>query len=171
MSFLSAVLPPDCSNQSEGRTGFCTSYLYGRWSGGRGGSGLINCVVQLWRLTLSEQSKLTFYGTFLSSGLIWAISMVMLSVFHTQEWLVKYSKTIMDLCRRVIVFIILRWTSGKCKIKRQRNEARGWRKADGRMWEEAENDNRGDGPSRSKRPKKVVGQRMCEWRDGRVLVL
>lgn len=36
-------------------------------------------------------------GTFLSSGLIWAISMATLLVFHTQEWLVKYSKTIMDL--------------------------------------------------------------------------
>lgn len=30
-----------------------------------------------------------------------------MSVFHTHEWLVKYSKTIMDLWRRVIVFIIL----------------------------------------------------------------
>lgn len=46
--------------------------------------------------------------TFLSSGLIWDISMAMLSVFHTQEWLVKYSRTIMALWRRVIVFIILR---------------------------------------------------------------
>lgn len=45
--------------------------------------------------------------TFLSSGLIWANSMAMLSVFHTQEWLVKYSSTIMALWRRVIVFIIL----------------------------------------------------------------
>lgn len=118
VSFLSALRnttlsEPTRSNQSEGQTGFCTSYLYSRWSGRRGGSGLINCVM----LTVSEQSKWTFYGTFLSSGLIWAISMVMLSVFHTQEWLVKYSKTIMDLCRRVIVFIILRWTSGKFKIK------------------------------------------------------
>lgn len=38
--------------------------------------------------------------------------MVMLSVFHTHEWLVKYSKTIMDLWRRVIVFIILGVTEG-----------------------------------------------------------
>lgn len=36
----------------------------------------------------------------------------MLSVFHTHEWLVKYSKTIMDLWRRVIVFIILGVTEG-----------------------------------------------------------
>lgn len=50
--------------------------------------------------------------TFLSSGLIWLISMVMLSVFHTHEWLVKYSMTIMDLWRRVIVFIILGVTEG-----------------------------------------------------------
>lgn len=45
--------------------------------------------------------------TFLSWGLSWAINMDMLSLFHTHEWLVKYSKTIMALWRRVIVFIIL----------------------------------------------------------------
>lgn len=42
--------------------------------------------------------------------------MATLLVFHTQEWLVKYSKTIMDLWRRVIVFIILKWTNGEGKI-------------------------------------------------------
>lgn len=45
--------------------------------------------------------------------------MAMLSVFHTQEWLVKYSRTIMDLCRRVIVFIILRLTNGQGRIKQR----------------------------------------------------
>lgn len=55
----------------------------------------------------------TIFCTFLSSGLIWAISMATLLVFHTQEWLVKYSRTIMDLWRRVIVFIILRRTNSR----------------------------------------------------------
>ena len=35
------------------------------------------------------------------------MSMVTFSVFHTQEWLVKYSSTIMALWRRVMVLIIL----------------------------------------------------------------
>lgn len=45
--------------------------------------------------------------TFLSSLLIWDSSMVTFSVFHTHEWLVKYSRTIMALWRREMVFIIL----------------------------------------------------------------
>lgn len=50
--------------------------------------------------------------TLLSSVPIWFISMVTLSVFHTHEWLVKYSSTIMALCSRVMVFIILPWSGG-----------------------------------------------------------
>lgn len=53
-------------------------------------------------------STYTHTHTFLSSAPIWFMSMVTLSVFHTHEWLVKYSSTIMALCNRVIVFIILR---------------------------------------------------------------
>lgn len=47
--------------------------------------------------------------------------MATLLVFHTQEWLVKYSSTIMDLWRRVIVFIILRPTNsrGTTAVKRR----------------------------------------------------
>lgn len=56
---------------------------------------------------MTELNKLSVC-TFLSSGLIWAMSILMLSVFHAQEWLVKYSRTIMALWRRVIVFIILK---------------------------------------------------------------
>lgn len=51
--------------------------------------------------------------TLLSSAPIWFMSMVTLSVFHTHEWLVKYSSTIMALCSLVMVFIILPWCGGR----------------------------------------------------------
>ncbi len=58
--------------------------------------------------------------TFLSSDPIWFMSMVTLSVFHTHEWLVKYSSTIMALCNRVIVFIILRRHGNNAGSKREK---------------------------------------------------
>lgn len=93
--------------------------------------------------------------TFLSSGLIWLISMVMLSVFHTHEWLVKYSKTIMDLWRRVIVFIILKvtewltWhsgggrraecaTSGCYRTRKRSRRAENQSENEGKRWSDCE---------------------------------
>lgn len=59
-------------------------------------------------LFIDDERIDTYRHTFLSSAPIWFMSMAMLSLFHTHEWLVKYSSTIMALCKRVIVFIILR---------------------------------------------------------------
>lgn len=50
--------------------------------------------------------------TFLSSGVSWPINMLMLSEFHTQSWLLKYSSRLMALCRRLKMRIILKRTAG-----------------------------------------------------------
>lgn len=65
-------------------------------------------------------STYTHTRTFLSSVPIWFMSMVTLSVFHTHEWLVKYSSTIIALCNRVIVFIILRRHRNNTRSEREK---------------------------------------------------
>lgn len=103
--------------------------------------------------------------TFLSSGLIWAISMAMLLVFHTQEWLVKYSKTIMDLWRRVIVFIILRLTNGHGRITMKEGMER--REMETMRWEAPGNNMPAKEKKQAMQRRKVVGWRTIwkkRWR-------
>lgn len=63
------------------------------------------CVLTGW--AFSPHTHTAQLLAFLSSGFSWFISIVIFSVFQIQELLVKYSNNIMDLWRRVIVFIIL----------------------------------------------------------------
>ena len=63
--------------------------------------------------------------TFLSSGLIRAMSILRFSVFQTQELLVKYSNTIMALWRRLIVFIILEVSRTGPRLMENRELQRG----------------------------------------------